>query len=123
MLNNLNSVLIEGNLTEDVKMEHTPKGTPYCRFVISSVRNFKEGDTGFEEGDNPHQTYFIPIVTYGGLAYICEREGSKRRGLRVVGGFRTKTTHLSKGIVIQELYVIAEHVESRPIFSKKPAEE
>ena len=41
-MNNLNSVLIEGNLTRDPELACTPKGTAVCRFSIATNRFYKQ---------------------------------------------------------------------------------
>jgi single-strand DNA-binding protein len=42
-MNNLNSVLIEGNLTRDPLLTSTSKGTPHCSLTIASNRFRKHG--------------------------------------------------------------------------------
>jgi hypothetical protein len=41
-MNNLNSILIEGNLTRDPEFQETAKGTALCTFSIASSRFFKQ---------------------------------------------------------------------------------
>jgi single-strand DNA-binding protein len=48
MMNNLNSILIEGNLVRDPEFRTTPKGTAVCTFSIASSRYFKR-DSGMEK--------------------------------------------------------------------------
>ena len=47
-MNNLNSILVEGNMTRDPVMRTTPKGTQVCAFTIASNRYFKQ-DSGLEK--------------------------------------------------------------------------
>jgi single-strand DNA-binding protein len=44
-MNNLNSILIEGNLVRDPLLRSTPKGTQVCTFTLASNRFFKQ-DSG-----------------------------------------------------------------------------
>ncbi|MDR0998750.1 MAG: single-stranded DNA-binding protein, partial [Treponema sp.] len=37
-MNNLNSILIEGNLVRDPLLRSTPKGTQVCTFTLASNR-------------------------------------------------------------------------------------
>ena len=37
-MSNLNQILIEGNLTKNPELKHTPKGTPVCTFSVASGR-------------------------------------------------------------------------------------
>jgi single-strand DNA-binding protein len=43
-MNNLNSILIEGNLARDPEFRTTPKGTALCTFSLASNRYFKQDD-------------------------------------------------------------------------------
>ena len=41
-MNNLNSILIEGNLVKDPLLRSTPKGTQVCTMQLASNRYFKQ---------------------------------------------------------------------------------
>jgi single-strand DNA-binding protein len=43
-MNNLNSIIIEGNLTRDPLYRETTRGTPICSFSIASNRFYKHGE-------------------------------------------------------------------------------
>jgi len=47
-MNNLNSILIEGNVVRDPEYRTTPKGTAVCNFSIASNRYFRH-DNGYEK--------------------------------------------------------------------------
>jgi single-strand DNA-binding protein len=44
-MNNLNSILVEGNLVKDPEVRHTEKGTAICTFSIA-VNRYYRTDTG-----------------------------------------------------------------------------
>ncbi len=44
-MNNLNSILIEGNLVKDPELSYTPKGTAVCKFTVACNRAFKQDDS------------------------------------------------------------------------------
>ena len=46
-MNNLNSILIEGNLVKDPLLRSTPKGTQVCTLRLASNRYYKL-DSGYE---------------------------------------------------------------------------
>jgi single-strand DNA-binding protein len=48
MVNNLNSILIEGNLVRDPVIKATPKGTLLCTFCIATNRYYKK-DGGMQK--------------------------------------------------------------------------
>jgi Single-strand binding protein family len=43
-MNNLNSILIEGNLVKDPELSYTSKGTAVCKFTVACNRAFKQDD-------------------------------------------------------------------------------
>ena len=78
-MNNLNSVLIEGNMVRDPLIRSTSKGTPVCNFSIASNRYFHQ-DSALEK-----EVGFFDIEAWGKLADACGNQGRKGRGVRVVG--------------------------------------
>jgi single-strand DNA-binding protein len=109
-MNNLNSVLIEGNLVRDPMCKTTPKGTPICTFTVASSRFFK-GDYGIEK-----EVSYFDVETFGKLAESCRDKGRKGRGVRVVGRLRQDRWNDSNGKQQSRVVVAAEHVEFRPEF-------
>ena len=78
-MNNLNSVLIEGNLTKDPDVNRTNNGTFVSTFPLACNRYYKADDELKEE------VSFIDIETWGRLAENCYEYLKKGRGVRVVG--------------------------------------
>ena len=78
-MNNLNSILIEGNMVCEPKYRTTPKGTPVCTFSLASNRSYRQ-DNGYEK-----EVSFFDVETWAKLADICNNMGRKGRGVRVVG--------------------------------------
>ena len=78
-MNNLNSVLIEGNLTKDPDVNRTNNGTFVSTFPLACNRYYKADDELKEE------VSFIDIETWGRLAENYLREelhtGALRRGI------------------------------------------
>ncbi|MDR2257876.1 MAG: single-stranded DNA-binding protein, partial [Treponema sp.] len=64
-MNNLNSILIEGNLVRDPIFRSTPRGTPVCTFCLASNRFFKQ-DSGLER-----EVGFFFVETWAKLAEQC----------------------------------------------------
>jgi single-strand DNA-binding protein len=61
-MNNLNSILIEGNLVRDPISKTTTKGTSLCTFSLASNRYFKRNDAMEQE------VSYFDIETWGSLA-------------------------------------------------------
>ncbi|GHV87140.1 hypothetical protein AGMMS50255_4360 [Spirochaetia bacterium] len=116
-MNNLNSVLIEGNLVRDPLPRSTPKGTPFCTFSLASNRYFKKDpkqDSGFEQEVN-----FFDVTAWSKIAEECLNSGHKGRGVRVVGRLKQDRWPGSDGKNHSRIMIVAEHVEFRPEFRKE----
>ena len=106
-MNNLNSVLIEGNLVRDPLIRSTPKGTQVCSFTIACNRYFRQ-DEGFEK-----ETGFFGIEAWGKLAEACGNKGQKGIGVRIVGRLKQDRWTGSAGENHSRVVIVAEHVEFR----------
>jgi single-strand DNA-binding protein len=111
-MNNLNSILIEGNLVRDPMFRTTSKGTPLCTFSLASNRFFKQ-DSGLEK-----EVSFFDVETWSKLAENCYNLGRKGRGVRVVGRLKQERWNGSDGKPHSKVAIVAEHVEFRPEFKK-----
>jgi single-strand DNA-binding protein len=107
-MNNLNSILIEGNLVRDPLYRTTPKGTHVCTFTLASNRYFKQ-DSGFEK-----EVGFFDVETWSRLADTCYNQGRKGRGVRVVGRLKQDRWNGPDGKPRTKVSIVAEHVEFRP---------
>jgi single-strand DNA-binding protein len=111
-MNNLNSILIEGNLVKDPILRSTPKGTQVCTMTLASNRYCKV-DSGFEK-----EVSFFDVVTWARLAEQCYDKGRKGRGIRVVGRLNQDRWTDNDGRQQSKIKIVAEHVEFRPEFKK-----
>ena len=118
-MNNLNSILIEGNLVKDPLLRSTPKGTQICTLRLASNRYYKQ-ETGFEK-----EVSFFDVETWSRLAEACYAKAKKGRGVRVVGRLKQDRWNGPDGKPYSKVSIVAEHVEFRPEFKKdeKPAAE
>ncbi|MDR1955404.1 MAG: single-stranded DNA-binding protein [Treponema sp.] len=112
-MNNLNSILIEGNLVRDPLFRSTPKGTPVCTFSLASNRIYKK-DSGLEE-----EVSFFNVETWAKLAENCYNLGHKGRGVRIVGRLKQERWNDTEGKAHSKVTIVAEHVEFRPEFRKE----
>lgn len=104
-MNNLNSIILEGNLTRDPSMDKTPKGTLVCNFVIATNRFYKT-----EEGRQSEVGYF-DVEVWSRLAETCSEYLSKGRGVRVVGRLKQDRWTNSEGEPRSRIRIVGEHVE------------
>jgi single-strand DNA-binding protein len=112
-MNNLNSILIEGNLVRDPLLRSTTKGTQICTLSLASNRFYKQ-ETGFEK-----EVSFFDVETWARLAEACYAKGKKGRGVRVVGRLKQDRWTGPDGKSHSRVTIVAEHVEFRPEFKKE----
>ncbi|MDR3167204.1 MAG: single-stranded DNA-binding protein [Treponema sp.] len=111
-MNNLNSILIEGNLVRDPLFRSTAKGTSLCTFSLASNRFFKQ-DSGLEK-----EVSFFDVETWAQVAENCYNLGHKGRGVRVVGRLKQDRWIGADGKARSKITIVAEHVEFRPEFKR-----
>ena len=112
-MNNLNSILLEGNLVRDPELRYTPSdgtapGTALCTLVVSSVRMYKR------DGERTEDVSFIEATTAGKLATVCAEHLTKGRGVRLVGRLKQERWEDTEGNARSKVVIVAEHVEFRP---------
>ena len=113
-MNNLNSILIEGNLVRDAELRTTPKGTAVCTFPISSKRFYKQ-DTGLEK-----EVSFFNVEAWSKLAESAGNSGRKGSPVRIVGRLRQDRWQDKNEKSQSKVVIVAEHIEFRPEFKNAP---
>ena len=61
-MNNLNSILVEGNLVRDPELSYTPKGTAMCKFSVASNRFYTQ------EGELQKEVAYFDVSIWERLA-------------------------------------------------------
>ena len=117
MMNNLNSILLEGNLVADPELRYTPKGAAVCSFSVACNRFYKQ-----EEELQKEVSYF-DVTTWNRLAEVCNEYLTKGRGVRVVGRLKQDRWEDTEGKTRSKVHVVAEHVEFKPKFKSDNAEQ
>lgn len=100
-MNSLNSVLLEGNLTQEPEIQYTPQCTAVCHFTVASDRYYNK----------TKETSFFEIETWGKLAEKASAELKKGEGVRVVGRLKQKRWKNAEGRDISKVVIVAEHFE------------
>jgi single-strand DNA-binding protein len=112
-MNNLNSILIEGNLVRDPELSYTPKGTAVCKFSLACNRSYKQDDEFQKE------VSFFDVSTWTRLAEVCGEYLKKGRGVRVVGRLKQDRWTDPDGKPRSRVEIVAEHVEFKPPIKKQ----
>ena len=108
-MNNLNSIILEGNLARDPAfMEPTP-GFKKCIFPLGVNRFYKN-----RKNEPVDEVSFFDVEAYGRIAEYCNEKAKKGRGVRVVGRLKQDTWKDDSGKTSSRVYVIAEHIEYKP---------
>jgi len=113
MMNNLNSILIEGNLVRDPELKYTPKGVAVCTFALASNRFFKQDE------ETQKEVSFFDVTTWTRLAEVCGEYLKKGRGVRVVGHLKQDRWTSPEGQARSKVSIVAEHVEFKPQLKKQ----
>ncbi|MDR2807801.1 MAG: single-stranded DNA-binding protein [Spirochaetaceae bacterium] len=106
-MNNLNSVLIEGNVVQEPVYKTSPKGKPLCTFSLASYRYY------CYENRTVTEINFFDIETWSKLAEYCQ-QGHKGYGVRVVGRLKQERWNDAGGKTHSKIIIVAEHVEFKP---------
>lgn len=104
-MNNLNSVLLEGNLTRDPVLNKTPKGTPVCTFGIAVNRYYKQ------EGSTVDEVSFFEVETWTRLAQYCGAQLKKGTPIRIVGRLKQDRWEDDGGNHRSKVKIVGEHME------------
>ncbi len=115
-MNNLNSIILEGNLTKDPEAGETPKGTKVCNMDIASNRYYRRGDEQREE------VMYIRLEAWGSTAEICESYLKKGSWIRAVGRLKQERWKTPEGASRERFVIVAEHVEFRSSSRKQEQE-
>jgi single-strand DNA-binding protein len=112
-MNQLNSILLEGNLVRDPVFKETPRGTPLCTFAVASNRYYRQGS------ENEQEVSFFDVETWSKLAQDCGERLKKGRGVRVVGRLKQDRWTGADGKNYTKVKIVAEHVELKHEVDKK----
>ncbi len=116
-MNDLNSIIVEGNLTRDPVLSTTPNDVSVCNFSIGSHHMYKKGDKQHTE------TSFLDVEVWSKLGENCAEYLRKGRGVRVVGRLKQDRWKDGEGKSRSRLKIVAEHVEFRTMKRKVQEDE
>jgi len=106
-MNQLNLVLIEGNLVREAVLKTLPGGTKVCVFVIAVNRYYKT------EGGYENEVSYFRVEAWGKTAEACAEQGHKGRGVRITGRLRQERWE-KDGVKRERVIILAEKAGFRP---------
>jgi len=108
MARGLNKVMIIGNLGRDPELRYTPGGKPVTSFSLASSRTWVSSD-----GDRREETEWFNVVSWGGLAEICNQHLVKGQQVYVEGRLQTRgweddhgQRHFRTEVVANEMIIL-----------------
>jgi single-strand DNA-binding protein len=111
-MNNLNSVLLEGNLVRDPEISYSNNSLAFCRFSVATNRYYKQNNKYEQE------VSYFDVKTWGKQAEICNEYLKKGRGVRIIGRLKQDRWKADDGVNRSKVVVYAEHVEFKPQYNK-----
>lgn len=121
-MNQLNSLIIEGNITRKPEEKVTGNGYKVCIIPIAVNRFYKN-----IKGDGVSEVSYFDIEVFGKMAENCLEKCEIGRGLRVVGRLKQNRWKSNDGKSLSKISIVAEHLEFKKMLThtenaKSPAE-
>lgn len=116
-MNQLNSLILEGNIVEDSVLSEPSAGFKKLSFTIGVNRFYKNA-----QGEEVNEASFFDIEAYGYIAEHAARYAKKGRGIRIVGRLKQDTWKNEDGKSMSKVYVVAEHFEYKPVKKAEPSQ-
>ena len=114
-MNQLNSIILEGNVCKDPEIKEINGEKNLATFSIAVNRYYKKADGEFEQ-----ETSYFDVDAWGeNFVKLIKDKASKGVGVRVVGRLKQNRWQDKEGKWQSRVSVIAEHVEFRAVTEKK----
>ncbi|MDE5898521.1 MAG: single-stranded DNA-binding protein [Treponemataceae bacterium] len=117
-MNQLNSLIIEGNVVRAPERRTTPRGFNVCTVPVAVNRFYKDTD-----GKGVSEVSFFEVEAFGKTAELCADNCEKGRGVRIVGRLRQNRWTDKDGKGRSRVTIIAEHVEFKKNITKPEPQE
>lgn len=106
-MNNLNQVLVEGNLTQDPVLKAIGEGgKQVCTFSIGVDRTYRNAKRELVD-----EVTFVDVEAWGNLGANCGKYLTKGRGVRIVGHLKQNVWKDKDQKTRSRLFLAADHVE------------
>lgn len=109
-MNQMNQVVIEGNVVRDTQVKETPRGTKVCLVSIATNRFYKDMKGAFQK-----EVAFFDVEAWGeNFSSRIARNAKKGRGLRIIGRLKQDRWKTQEGKNASRVSIIAEHIDFQP---------
>ena len=104
---NVNKVILIGNITRDLEVKRTPKGTAVTTLGLAINRKYTT-----DKGEKKEDTTFVDVDVWGRLAEICGEYAKKGHPIYIEGRLRVDTwDDKASGQKRTRLCVLAESIQ------------
>ncbi|MFC5050652.1 single-stranded DNA-binding protein [Rubritalea spongiae] len=105
-MSSFNKVMLMGNVTRDIEVRYTPKGTAVTDIGVACNRRVKQGEEWVDE------TTFVDVTLWGRTAELAGQYLSKGRGVFIEGRLQLDTWQDSQtGKQRSRLKVVGENMQ------------
>jgi single-strand DNA-binding protein len=105
-MSSFNKVMIMGNITRDIELRYTPKGTAVTDLGVATNRRIKQGEEWVDE------TTFVDVTVWGSSAEFVSKYFSKGKSIFIEGRLQMDSwTDQQSGKQRYKLKVIGENVQ------------
>jgi single-strand DNA-binding protein len=105
MPQNINSVVLVGNLTKDPELRHTPSGTAVTTLRVAVNDRVKKGEEWTDAA------YYFDVTVWGRTAENCAQYLAKGRPVGVQGKLTWREWDAQDGSKRQSVEVVADNVQ------------
>ena len=105
MPQNINSVVLVGNLTKDPELRHTPSGTAVTTLRVAVNDRVKRGEEWTDAA------YYFDVTVWGRTAENCAQYLAKGRPVGVQGKLTWREWDAQDGTKRQAVEVVADNVQ------------
>lgn len=117
-MNNLNSIILEGNAVADIEVSESVPGFKVGKFTIAVNRFYKNS-----KGEGVDEVSYFDCESYGVNTDFYKDKIKKDRGVRIVGRLKQDRWTDDEGKACSKVHIVTEHVEFRPIKKEKALKE
>ena len=105
MAQNINSVVLVGNLTKDPELRHTPSGTAVTTLRVAVNDRVKRGEEWTDAA------YYFDVTVWGRTAENCAQYLAKGRPVGVQGKLTWREWDAQDGSKRQSVEVVADNIQ------------
>jgi len=105
-MNQINSLIIEGNLVREPVIKDTVNKSKVATFSMAVNRYYKKADGSYEQ-----EVSYFDVEAWGNFVDVVEKNGKKGCGCRVVGRLKQSRWKDGEGRACSKVSIVAEHID------------